>query len=112
MKQLQRILAGLLLTSVASYAGASSVEDHVIELDCPNLMKGTMHINDRWDDGYLTAKGVGTLTLKSHEQIDTQGAIYIFSNGEVTAKILPMVKNNVVNFYLWDKGDWRACTYQ
>lgn len=112
MKFLIRTLASALLLSTTSYASAFSLEDHVIELNCPNLMEGKLHINDRWDDGYLTVKGVGTLTLKSHEQIDNEGAFYTFSNGEVRAKILPMVKNNVVHFYLWDKGDWRACNWK
>ncbi len=71
-----------------------------------------MHMNKTLDDGYLTVKDYGTLALRSREQIVNEGAILTFSNGEVRAKILPLVKNCVVRFYLWDKGDWRACSWK
>ncbi|MBK6261334.1 hypothetical protein [Citrobacter youngae] len=101
-----------LLLSATSHASASALEDNVINLDCPNLMKGTMHMNKTLDDGYLTVKDYGTLALRSREQIDNEGAILTFSNGEVRAKILPLVKNGVVRFYLWDKGGWKACSWK
>ena len=69
-------------------------------------------LNHTWDDGYLTADGVGTLALQSYEQIDSEGAILTFSNGNVRAKILPKVQNNLIQFFLWDKGNWHPCSYK
>lgn len=75
-------------------------------------MKGTIHVNKIWDDGYLPVKDDGILALRSREQIDNEGAILTFSNGEVRAKILPRVKNGVALFYLWDKGNCWACSWK
>lgn len=112
MKFLTQVLVSIFLFTTINTVKASSLEDHIIQLDCPNLMKGTLHINNTWDNGYLEVKGVGTLALKSFEQIDNEGAFYIFSNGEIRAKILPWVKNNVIRFYLWDSDDWKPCDWK
>ncbi|ECJ2542571.1 hypothetical protein HX41_003032 [Salmonella enterica subsp. enterica] len=84
----------------------------MLDTGCPNLMNGTLHLNHTWDDGYLTADGVGTLALQSYEQIDSEGAILTFSNGNVRAKILPKVQNNLIQFFLWDKDNWHPCSYK
>ncbi|HED2502102.1 MULTISPECIES: hypothetical protein [Serratia] len=105
-------LALPLLLSATSHTSASALEYNVIDLDCPNLMKGTMHVSKTWDNGYLAVKDYGTFALRTSKQIDNEGAILTFSNGEVRAKILPHVKNGVVRFYLWDKGDWQVCSWK
>lgn len=112
MKFLPKVMICAFLLAAINQANASSFEENVVKLSCPNLMNGTLHLNHTWDDGYLTADGVGTLALQSYEQIDNEGAILTFSNGNVRAKILPKVQDNVIQFFLWDKGNWHPCSYK
>lgn len=112
MKFLPKVMICAFLLAAINHANASSFEENVVKLSCPNLMNGTLHLNHTWDDGYLTADGVGTLALQSYEQIDSEGAILTFSNGNVRAKILPKVQDNVIQFFLWDKGNWHPCSYK
>lgn len=112
MKTLTQALTSALLFSASNFALASSLEDQVIDLDCPSNVRGTIHMNNSWQDGYFTVRGFGTLALRSFEQQDRERAVLTFSNGDVRAKIRTWVKDNAIRFYLWDQGDWRSCDWQ
>ncbi|SCC63199.1 hypothetical protein [Kosakonia oryziphila] len=112
MKILTQALTSMLLLSVSSLATASSLEDQVIDLNCPSNVRGTIHMNNSWQDGYFTVRGFGTLALRTFEQQDRERAVLTFSNGDVRAKIQTWVKDNVIRFYLWDQGNWRACDWK
>lgn len=65
-------------------------------------------------DYQVIARMVAQAKVKSLQ--DTRainlGGILIFSNGNVRAKILPKVQNNLIQFFLWDKGNWHPCSYK
>lgn len=53
MELLTRGLTSSLLLSASSFAAASSLEAQVIDLDCPSKIRGILHINNSWQDGYF-----------------------------------------------------------
>ncbi|NPE56464.1 hypothetical protein HLB25_19545 [Dickeya dadantii] len=69
-------------------------------------------MNNSWQDGYFAVQAFGTLALRAFEQQDREWAVLTFSNGDVRAKIRTWVKDNVIRFYLRDKGDWRICDWK
>ncbi|CAM8450097.1 TPA: hypothetical protein ACYSC8_005100 [Citrobacter freundii] len=112
MKTLTLALTSALLLSASSLATASSLEDQVIALSCPSNVRGTLHMNNSWQDGYFSVRSFGVLALRSFEQQNREQAVLTFSNGDVRAKIRTWVKDNEIRFYLWDKGDWKSCDWQ
>lgn len=107
MRTPTRALTIVLLLSASSLAKASSLEDQVIDLSCSSNVRGTLHMNNSWEDGYFTVRGFGVLARKSFEQQNREQAVLMFSNGGMRAKIRTWVKDNVIHFYLWDQGDWK-----
>lgn len=112
MRTPTRALTIALLLSASSLATASSLEDQVIELSCPSNVRGTLHMNNSWEDGYFSVRGFGVLALRTFEQQNREQAVLTFSNGDVRAKIQTWVKDNVIHFYLWDQGGWKSCDWQ